>query len=176
MLTVRPAGPADAPEICALRNAVDLLEIGRPDTDLHEVEADLLHPEQDLANDSWLAFEDGRLVSYAILWCDGDPERIDSDHYVLPEHHGKGIGSQLMDAVVQRALEAGHTRITVAYPDGNSYAERFHRAHGFIETHREPSGSGLPDTIWMVRELGSADGASGEASGHEAGGPAGESP
>ena len=96
--------------------------------------------------------------------------------YVLPEHHGKGIGSQLMDAVVQRALEAGHTRITVAYPDGNSYAERFHRAHGFIETHREPSGSGLPDTIWMVRELGSADGASGEASGHAAGGPTGESP
>ena len=78
---------------------------------------------------------------------------------VLPEHHGKGIGSHLMEAVVERALEAGHTRITVAYPDGNTYAERFHRAHGFVESHREPSGSGLPDTIWMVRELGPSDGA-----------------
>ena len=80
--------------------------------------------------------------------------------YVLPEHHGKGIGSQLMEAVVERARDNGHTRITVAYPDGNSYAERFHRAHGFLESHREPSGSGLPDTIWMVRELGPADGLS----------------
>ncbi|HEX5968531.1 MAG TPA: GNAT family N-acetyltransferase [Intrasporangium sp.] len=94
--------------------------------------------------------------------------------YVLPEHHGKGIGSHLMDAVVERALEAGHTRITVAYPDGNSYAERFHRAHGFVESHREPSGSGLPDTIWMERELGSADGASDRTAG-ESDGPVGES-
>ncbi|HKX68104.1 MAG TPA: GNAT family N-acetyltransferase [Intrasporangium sp.] len=85
--------------------------------------------------------------------------------YVLPEHHGKGIGSRLMDAVVDRALEGGHTRITVAYPAGNGYAERFHRAHGFVESHREPSGSGLPDTIWMVRELGSSDGAAGESDG-----------
>lgn len=78
--------------------------------------------------------------------------------YVLPEHHGRGVGSALMDAVVARAREAGHPRITVAYPDGNAYAERFHRAHGFVETHREPSGSGLPDTVWMVRELAAQEG------------------
>ncbi|MDV3223445.1 GNAT family N-acetyltransferase [Intrasporangium sp.] len=77
--------------------------------------------------------------------------------YVLHEHHGRGIGSRLMDAVVERAVELGHTRITVAYPEGNAYAERFHRAHRFHESHREPSGSGLPDTIWMVRELASGD-------------------
>ncbi|MDC5695841.1 GNAT family N-acetyltransferase [Intrasporangium calvum] len=77
--------------------------------------------------------------------------------YVLPEHHGRGVGSALMDAVLDRAREAGHTRVTVAYPDGNAYAARFHRAHGFIETHREASGSGLPDTIWMVREIGAGE-------------------
>jgi GNAT superfamily N-acetyltransferase len=85
--------------------------------------------------------------------------------YVLPEHHGKGIGSHLMEAVVERALEGGHTRIAVAYPAGNTYAERFHGAHGFVESHREPSGSGLPDTIWMVRELGPSDGAAVESDG-----------
>lgn len=57
MLTVRPAGPGDASDICALLNAVDMIEIGRPETDLGTVEADLRHPDVDLATDTWLAFE-----------------------------------------------------------------------------------------------------------------------
>lgn len=83
--------------------------------------------------------------------------------YVLPEHHGRGIGSRLMDAVVGRALEAGLTRITLSYPDGNAYAARFHHAHGFVETHRESSGSGLPESIWVERELTDADAVPGTA-------------
>ncbi|MER7764231.1 GNAT family N-acetyltransferase [Streptomyces sp. NPDC097619] len=115
MLTVRPAGPTDAPEICALLNAVDVLEIGRPETDLHEVEADLLHPETDLARDSWLAFEGGRLVAYAVLWCDGDPERIDADHYVLPEHQdaGERLLALLEARALERAREGGAARAVV---------------------------------------------------------------
>lgn len=77
--------------------------------------------------------------------------------YVLPEYHGRGIGSRLMDAVVDRALEAGRERITLSYPDGNAYAARFHHAHGFVETHRESSGSGLPESIWVARDLTEAD-------------------
>ncbi|MGG8410605.1 GNAT family N-acetyltransferase [Streptomyces sp. 12297] len=103
MLTVRPAGPGDAADICALLNAVDLIEIGRPETDLHEVEADLRHPEMDLARDSWLAFEGGRLVAYAALWCDGEPGRIDTDHYVLPAH--QDAGERLLALVEARARE-----------------------------------------------------------------------
>lgn len=85
-LTVRPAGPGDARDICALLNAVDLVEIGRPETDLGTVEADLNHPDVDLATDSWLAFQGGRLVAYALVWADSGPGRIDGDHYVLPGH------------------------------------------------------------------------------------------
>ena len=77
--------------------------------------------------------------------------------YVLPEFHGRGIGSRLMDAVVDRALEAGLMRITLSYPDGNAYAARFHHAHGFVESHREGSGSGLPESIWVARDLTDAD-------------------
>ncbi|MFF5702171.1 GNAT family N-acetyltransferase [Streptomyces sp. NPDC012794] len=85
-LTVRPAGPGDAADICALLNAVDVIEIGRPETGLGSVEADLNHPEVDLATDSWLAFQRGRLVAYALVWADSGPGRIDGDHYVLPGH------------------------------------------------------------------------------------------
>ncbi|MEU9034434.1 GNAT family N-acetyltransferase [Streptomyces sp. NPDC048352] len=85
-LTVRPAGPGDARDICALLNAVDVIEIGRPETDLGTVEADLKNPDVDLATDSWLAFQGGRLVAYALVWADSGPGRIDGDHYVLPGH------------------------------------------------------------------------------------------
>lgn len=105
---------------------------------------------------------DGEVVGMAAFGVQND-ELVLWKLYVLPEHHGKGVGSHLMDAVVDRALEGGHRQIALSYPDGNAYAARFHRAHGFVETHREPSGSGLPDSIWMVRDLsGNAPSASSE--------------
>lgn len=73
--------------------------------------------------------------------------------YVLPGHHGRGIGSRLMEAVVERALESEHPRITLSYLEGNQQAARFYDKHGFVETHRETPGSGLPESVWMAREL-----------------------
>ncbi|MEU9147149.1 GNAT family N-acetyltransferase [Streptomyces sp. NPDC048349] len=103
MLTVRPAGPGDASDICALLNAVDLIEIGRPETDLGTVEADLHHPDVDLATDSWLAFQDGRLVAYALVWTDSGPGRVDGDHYVLPAHPEAAL--RLLELMEARARE-----------------------------------------------------------------------
>ena len=74
--------------------------------------------------------------------------------YVLPDYHGHGIGSRLMDAVVDRAREAEHDRIILSYMEGNQLAARFYRRHGFVETHRESGGSGMPESVWMAREIG----------------------
>ncbi|MER5933705.1 GNAT family N-acetyltransferase [Streptomyces sp. NPDC002054] len=101
MLTVRPAGPGDAGDICALLNAIDTIEIGRPETDLHEVEADLNHPDVDLATDSWLAHDGGRLVAYGLVWPAGEPGRIECDHYVLPDHQAAGL--RLLELMEARA-------------------------------------------------------------------------
>ncbi|MFD9307892.1 GNAT family N-acetyltransferase [Streptomyces sp. NPDC060048] len=103
LLTVRPAGPSDAEDICGLLNAVDLIEIGRPETDLPAVEADLHHPDVDLARDSWLAFEDGRLVAYAMVWADSGPGRVDCEHYVLPGHRAAAV--RLLELTEVRARE-----------------------------------------------------------------------
>ncbi|MFE2284061.1 GNAT family N-acetyltransferase [Streptomyces sp. NPDC059443] len=103
MLNVRPAGPGDAEGICGLLNAVDVIEIGRPETDLAAVEADLHHPDVDLAKDSWLAFEGGRLVAYALVWADSGPGRVDSDHYVLPGHREAAV--RLLERMEGRARE-----------------------------------------------------------------------
>ena len=73
--------------------------------------------------------------------------------YVLPDHHGHGIGSRLLEAVVARAVENEHQRITLSYLEGNQQAARFYARHGFVETNRETPGSGMPQNVWMAREL-----------------------
>ncbi|MFI9544110.1 GNAT family N-acetyltransferase [Streptomyces sp. NPDC052016] len=99
---LRPATLTDAPAVTDLLNAVDLIEIGRPETDLHTVEADLKHPGTDLERDSWLAFDGDRLVAYGLLWDESGGERVDIDHYVLPDH--QEAGRILLDAMEARAL------------------------------------------------------------------------
>ncbi|OQR66065.1 GNAT family N-acetyltransferase [Streptomyces maremycinicus] len=100
---LRPAALADAPAVTALLNAIDRVEIGRPETDLHTVEADLSHPDTDLERDSWLAFDGDRLVAYGLLWDESGGERVDVDHYVLPDFQQAGL--LVLAAMEIRALE-----------------------------------------------------------------------
>ncbi|MEU6140594.1 GNAT family N-acetyltransferase [Streptomyces sp. NPDC047081] len=100
---LRPATLGDAPALTALLNEIDTIEIGRPETDLHTVEADLKNPEFDLGRDSWLAFEGDRLVAYGLLWDDSGDERIDVDLYVLPDQ--QAAAEHVVGALEARALE-----------------------------------------------------------------------
>lgn len=100
--TLRPAGLTDAAAITDLLNDIDRIEIGRPETDLHTIEADLKRPDIVLERDSWLAFDGDRLVAYGLLWDESGGERVDIDHYVLPEH--QQAGELLLDAMEARAL------------------------------------------------------------------------
>ncbi|GGV73441.1 GNAT family acetyltransferase [Streptomyces griseoloalbus] len=101
--SLRPAALTDAPAITALLNEVDEIEIGRPETDLHTVEADLQHPGADLERDSWLVLDGDRLVAYGLLWDESDGERIDIDQYILPEY--QGAAARMLETMEARALE-----------------------------------------------------------------------
>ncbi|KAA6212160.1 GNAT family N-acetyltransferase [Streptomyces albofaciens JCM 4342] len=114
-LTVRPATLDDATAVCALLNEIDRWEIGRADTDLTEVQAELKHPEADLEKDSWLLFEGARLIAFGLLWDESGGERIDMDHYTLP---GRLPGAlhlyDLMEArAAERAAANGASRAVV---------------------------------------------------------------
>ncbi|MFE6177185.1 GNAT family N-acetyltransferase [Streptomyces sp. NPDC056464] len=100
---LRPAGLADAPAVTELLNDIDRIEIGRPETDLHTVEADLKRPDIALDRDSWLVFDGDRLVAYGLLWDESGSERVDVDHYVLPDH--QRAGELIFDALEARSLE-----------------------------------------------------------------------
>ncbi|MFH9548221.1 GNAT family N-acetyltransferase [Streptomyces sp. NPDC051445] len=102
-LLLRAASLADAPAVTGLLNEIDLIEIGRPETDLHTVEADLKHPGTDPGRDSWLAFDGNRLVGYGLLWDESGGERVDVDHYVLPDR--QEAGRLVLAAMEARALE-----------------------------------------------------------------------
>ncbi|MFJ8041872.1 GNAT family N-acetyltransferase [Kitasatospora sp. NPDC096147] len=114
-LTVRPATLGDAGAVTALLNAIDVLEIGREETELNEVEADLKHPEVDLEKDSWLLFEGDRLIGYGLLWDDSGAERIDIDQYVLPDRpDGTEYLFELMEArAAERAAGNGADRAVI---------------------------------------------------------------
>lgn len=100
-LTVRPATLDDAAAVCALLNEVDTLETGHPDTTLAEVRADLKHPEIDLTTDSWLVFEGETLIAYGLVWDESGGERIDMDHYTLPDRTAGAM--HLFDLMEERA-------------------------------------------------------------------------
>lgn len=58
----------------------------------------------DLATDAWAAFDDGRLVGLMHVY-DRRGGRVLADGYVHPECTGRGIGTLLLEAAEQRALE-----------------------------------------------------------------------
>ncbi|MEV4560515.1 GNAT family N-acetyltransferase [Kitasatospora sp. NPDC049285] len=85
-MTVRAATLDDVAAVCALLNAVDEIELGRAETELHEVAEELGHPDVDLERDSWLlADADGRLVGYGLVRGRPGDQRIDLDQYLLPD-------------------------------------------------------------------------------------------
>jgi ribosomal protein S18 acetylase RimI-like enzyme len=75
----------------------------------------LKHPEVELGRDSWLLFDGGRLIGYGLLWDESGGERIDMDHYTLPDQpHGAQHLFDLMEArAAERAAANGAPRAVV---------------------------------------------------------------
>ena len=80
--------------------------------------------------------------NYLVLW----------KLYVLPEYQGKGIGSALVESVVESAMGV-HPEIRISYLEGNTAAGDFYRGKGFVEISRESGGDGIPESVWMRLEL-----------------------
>ncbi|AXG51492.1 hypothetical protein SLCG_0337 [Streptomyces lincolnensis] len=168
---LRPAALGDAPAVTELLNDIDRIEIGRAETDLHMVEADLKHPDTAPERDSWLAFDGNRLVAYGLLWDESNGERIDVDHYVLPDH--QEAGRRVLEALEARALEKArgngaaravvHLQLNVAptldtallRERGWSVVRRYH----VLERALRPGADQVPETPAGVRVRSCVDAA-----------------
>ncbi|MEO5744448.1 MAG: GNAT family N-acetyltransferase, partial [Terracoccus sp.] len=62
--------------------------------------------------------------------------------------------SALLQEVERRAVAAGHRTLVLSHIAGNEQAARFYVKHGFVTTLMEKGGSGMPDSIWMSKDLG----------------------
>ncbi len=102
------------------------------------------------------AAQDDRIVGYALLirGTDGDAEL--SKIYLLPDHHGSGVATALMDAALTTAADWGAHSVWLGVNQENQRAQRFYLKSGFkiSGTRMFQVGARRENDYVMVRELG----------------------
>ena len=148
-LIIRPAVPADAPQILAFVRALAAYE-REPDA--------VIATEQDLLEHGFgprpyfsciMAEFDGQPAGFALYFFNystwlGRPGLYLEDIFVLPEFRGRGIGKALLQRVAAAALEAGCMRMQWEVLDWNTPAIDFYRSMGaeFLDEWRNVRISG----------------------------------
>jgi ribosomal-protein-alanine N-acetyltransferase len=128
-ICVRPPRPEDLGEVISLESA----SFADPWTD------DALA--QELAPDRLrlplIAEAEGKVVGYLMAW-----KIVDQLHILniaaAPACRRRGVGSALLKAAADLALEIGLTEITLEVRESNAAAQSFYLGHGFAATGRRP--------------------------------------
>ncbi|MDQ3465616.1 MAG: GNAT family N-acetyltransferase [Actinomycetota bacterium] len=109
------------------------------------------------------AVADGQLVGV------GQRGRRGADHvvyklYVHPQHRGRGLGSQLLDALTRR-LPANADRLYIEHFVANERAGAFYEREGFAVERIESSPTEDPalGVVWRARHLARIEQTSGQA-------------
>lgn len=142
-LSIRPATAADAPAIAEIYNHA-VLHTTAIWNDL-TVDADnraqwLTQRQADGFAVLVATGEAGQLLGYAAYgpWrnFDGYRHTVENSIYVHPEAHRRGVGRQLLAALIARAQQQGLHVMVAAIEAGNEASIALHLAQGFAETGR----------------------------------------
>jgi len=144
MITIRPAGPADLPEI---------LRIERASFSMPWAEQSLraeLEPGRAFFD---AALSEGTVCGFCILHRFG-PEGEIFNIAVAEAFRGQGIGRQLLEAALEHARADGMERVFLEVRDGNGPARALYDACGFAEIGRRRGYYDKPveDAILMQRD------------------------
>jgi phosphinothricin acetyltransferase len=144
---IRDATEADAAAMCSLYNAlIDTTTVAW--TDEHEtLEARLawLAKQQRAGNPVLVAEVKDDVVGFAtygefrdsVKW-PGYRFTVENTIHVDRDHHGMGMGSGLMEALMARAVAAGKHVMVAGIDAANTGSIRFHERLGFFEVGRMP--------------------------------------
>jgi mycothiol synthase len=145
-VTVRGATLEDAPGITALLQAVEAVDGGEEHENLEDVEEMLGNPMLDLSRDWLVGVHDDQVVASAELWprapADGELDLHVSGR-IHPDHRGQGLGTQLLDRMLERAVayvteraedlgEELRPRIRAESISTNAPADELLRTAGFV--------------------------------------------
>ena len=94
------------------------------------------HPSMDAAHNLWFAEFEGHLIGYAELWHDeGRPRKV-FKLLVHPDWRQKGLGTELLKLIEQRARCLGGARLDVMVEETQSGGRAFLHIRGLSEVHR----------------------------------------
>lgn len=137
-VTLRRPTTADAPALLALVRADELHAIGRATLSRAEVDEMLVPAHTRLADDQWLAVDDGdRIVGWGMVWDHGNTDHQDVDVYRHPRLGSETLREALIDLLLdrlgERARDRGYARIQAeagCYAEDAAYARTL-RSRGF---------------------------------------------
>jgi GNAT superfamily N-acetyltransferase len=130
-ILIRPARPADMPEVAGIWHA------GWPDGHLGHVPdelvairtADSFRPRAaDRTADTRVAEVDGEIAGFTMV-VDDEVEQV----YVAAAHRGSGVADELLADAERRIREGGHRRAWLAVVAGNALARRFYERRGWVD-------------------------------------------
>jgi ribosomal protein S18 acetylase RimI-like enzyme len=83
---------------------------------------------------SYLYFDGDRPVGYGELWLDADEDEVELARIIVdPSERGKGIGAELVRALLKPAIAAGHPDIFLRVRPDNAVAIKTYLAVGFLD-------------------------------------------
>lgn len=105
---------------------------------------------------AWLLVEHGLPIGYGVISLAADEAHI-LNVCVAPERQGRGLGRQLLRALVQGARERRAERVFLEVRPSNPHAIALYHSEGFNEIGRRPryypAHDGREDAIVMAIEL-----------------------
>ena len=163
-ITVSTATIDDAAAICAIQNSV----IAKSNAIFEESPRTLEQVEVWLTerlDGGWPVMlaksEDGEVLGYGTFTHfrarDGYRYTVEHSVHVDDKYRGQGIGSMLLDALIDKARREGFRVMVGAIDGGNETSLMFHSKHGFAEVGRLPGvatkGGEDLDLVLMQRKL-----------------------
>jgi ribosomal protein S18 acetylase RimI-like enzyme len=96
--------------------------------------AELLNSWPKVADDiaQYLLLDGETPIGYGELWLDDEEDEVELARIIVaPGHRGKGFGTRLVQALLDRAVKLGHSNIFLRVRPGNTPAIRTYERVGF---------------------------------------------